>query len=71
MAERHAKAEGLDLEFLKAQSSGLLPDRLEMHRRRRHHWHRRRGRRVTNTFILVIEDEGSQFNNGIYTWPQP
>lgn len=69
MAERLTKVEGLNPEFLEAQSAGLLPDRLEMHRGH-HHFRRRRGRRVTNTLVLVIMDEGNQFNNGIY-YPIP
>ncbi len=68
MAERHTKVAGLDPEFLEAQSAGLLPDRLEMHRRR-HHGHGRRGRNVNKTLVLVIQDDGNLFQNGIYQLP--
>ncbi len=66
MAERHTKAEGLDPKFLEAQSAGLLPDRLEMHRRG-HHGHGRRN--VNKTLVLVIQDDGNLFQNGIYDLP--
>lgn len=66
---RHVEKErtggtGLNREELEAQSAGLLPDRLEMRHRR--HGRRRRGRGL----VLVIVDDGNQFNNGIY-YPPP
>jgi hypothetical protein len=50
------ETKGLKREELEAQEFGLLPDRVEMRRRRRG------GIRNTATAIAVVEDSGNSFN---------